>query len=105
MMFASVLSMPFRRMLSKRGFRIPDDAPVARRQSLSYESVCAAGGSKLIGLKGDLMLGNKTAVANVAVKNAALQCDIGYIGSQPRERAFKRALEEELDRLRTFLGL
>jgi uncharacterized protein YcaQ len=43
--------------------------------------------------------------ANVAVKNAALQCDIGYIGSQPRERAFKRALEEELDRLRTFLGL
>ncbi|HEU4795343.1 MAG TPA: crosslink repair DNA glycosylase YcaQ family protein [Pyrinomonadaceae bacterium] len=43
--------------------------------------------------------------ANVAVKNDALQCDIGYVASQPRERAFKRELEAELDRLRTFLGL
>jgi uncharacterized protein YcaQ len=41
--------------------------------------------------------------ANVAVKNGALQCDIGYVGSQPRERAFKRELDAELDRIRTFL--
>ena len=41
---------------------------------------------------------------NVAVKNGALECDIGYVGSQPRERAFKRELEAEVDRMRTFLG-
>jgi uncharacterized protein YcaQ len=43
--------------------------------------------------------------ANLTVKNGALQCDIGYAGSQPRERAFKRELDAELDRMRTFLGL
>jgi uncharacterized protein len=43
--------------------------------------------------------------ANVSVKNGALACDIGYVGSQPRERAFKRELEAELDRLRRFLAL
>jgi uncharacterized protein len=43
--------------------------------------------------------------ANVAVKNRALECDIGYVGSQPRERAFKRELDAELERLRRFLDL
>ena len=43
--------------------------------------------------------------ANVAVKNGALECDIGYVGSQPGERAFARELESELDRIRSFLGL
>ena len=43
--------------------------------------------------------------ANVAVKNGALQCDIGYVGSKPNERAFRRELEEELDRFRRFLAL
>lgn len=43
--------------------------------------------------------------ANLAVRNGALQCDIGYVGSQPRERAFKRELDSELNRMRTFLGL
>ena len=43
--------------------------------------------------------------ANVAVKNGALACDIGYVGSPPRERSFKRELEAEVDRLRTFLGV
>ena len=43
--------------------------------------------------------------ANVAVKNGALACDIGYVGSPPRERSFKRELEAELDRMRTFLGV
>jgi uncharacterized protein YcaQ len=43
--------------------------------------------------------------ANVAVKNGALECDIGYVGSQPRERSYKRELEAEVDRMRTFLGL
>ncbi|HKV34339.1 MAG TPA: crosslink repair DNA glycosylase YcaQ family protein [Pyrinomonadaceae bacterium] len=43
--------------------------------------------------------------ANVSVKNGALECDIGYVGSQPVEKAFERELEGELDRLRRFLGL
>ena len=43
--------------------------------------------------------------ANLAVKNGALECDIGYVGSQPSARAYKRELENELDRLRSFLGL
>jgi uncharacterized protein YcaQ len=43
--------------------------------------------------------------ANVSVNNGALVCDIGYIGSQPRERAFGRELGLEIKRLRSFLGL
>ena len=43
---------------------------------------------------------------NVSVKNGTLHSDFGYIASQPpRGRAFRRALEEELDRLRVFLSL
>jgi uncharacterized protein YcaQ len=43
---------------------------------------------------------------NVSVKDGALQAEIGYVGPhQPRERAFARELEAELDRMRTFLGL
>jgi uncharacterized protein YcaQ len=43
--------------------------------------------------------------ANLAVKNGALECDIGYVGSQPTEKAYGRELERELDRIRSFLGL
>ncbi|HEY3580090.1 MAG TPA: crosslink repair DNA glycosylase YcaQ family protein [Pyrinomonadaceae bacterium] len=43
--------------------------------------------------------------ANVAVKNGALECDIGYVGSQPGERAFARELEKELERISEFTGL
>jgi uncharacterized protein len=43
--------------------------------------------------------------ANVAVKDGELQSDLGYVKSQPRDRAFKRELAAELDRMRTFLGL
>ena len=43
---------------------------------------------------------------NVSVKDGALLSDFGYIASQPpASRAFRRALEEELDRLRVFLGI
>jgi hypothetical protein len=42
----------------------------------------------------------------VATKEGALHADIGYVaGRAPRDRTFKRALEEELERLRTFLGV
>ena len=44
--------------------------------------------------------------ANLAVKNGTLQPDVGYVASHaPRDRAFARELEAELDRLRLFLGL
>jgi len=42
---------------------------------------------------------------NLSVKNGELKSEFGYVGSQPRDRIFKRELEAELDRLRVFLGL
>jgi uncharacterized protein YcaQ len=42
--------------------------------------------------------------ANVAVRNGALVADIGYVASAPRDRAFKRELAAELDRMRLFLA-
>jgi uncharacterized protein YcaQ len=42
---------------------------------------------------------------NLAVKNGALTSELGYVAGQPpRDRAFKRELEAELDRMRVFLG-
>jgi uncharacterized protein YcaQ len=43
---------------------------------------------------------------NLAVKNGELQSEFGYVeGHPPRDRAFKRELEAELERMRGFLGL
>jgi len=43
---------------------------------------------------------------NVSVRNGDLQADFGYADSHPpRDRAFPRELDAELDRMRTFLGL
>jgi uncharacterized protein YcaQ len=43
---------------------------------------------------------------NLAVRNGALDADIGYVsGRPPRDRAFKRELDAELDRMRAFLML
>ncbi len=43
---------------------------------------------------------------NLSVKNGELKSDFGYVASQPpRDRAFKRELEAELNRMRAFLGL
>jgi uncharacterized protein YcaQ len=43
---------------------------------------------------------------NVALKNGTLDADFGYVASSPPPgRMFRRALDEELDRLRVFLGL
>lgn len=42
---------------------------------------------------------------NLAVKNGALTSELGYVAGQPpRDRAFKRELEAELERMRAFLG-
>ena len=43
--------------------------------------------------------------ANLSVNNGELKADIGYVPSPPRERAFKRELDEELNRMREFLRL
>ena len=43
--------------------------------------------------------------ANLSVKKGALDSEFGYVGAQPRDRAFQRELEAELERLRNFLGL
>jgi uncharacterized protein len=40
---------------------------------------------------------------NLSVKNGELGSEFGYVGSQPRDRAFKRELEAELNRMRAFL--
>jgi uncharacterized protein YcaQ len=43
---------------------------------------------------------------NVSLSNGSLRADFGYIASHPpRDRGFRRAQEEELNRLRVFLGL
>jgi uncharacterized protein len=42
---------------------------------------------------------------NLSVKNGELQSQFGYVGSQPRDRVFKRELEAELYRMQAFLGL
>ncbi len=43
---------------------------------------------------------------NISVKNGELGSEFGYVKSHPpRDRAFKRELEAELDRMRDFLGL
>ena len=42
---------------------------------------------------------------NLSVNDGELKSELGYIESPPRDRAFRRELEAELDRLRVFLGL
>ena len=44
--------------------------------------------------------------ANVSVVDRTLRADLGYgAGSAPRDRAYKRELDAELQRMRQFLGL
>jgi hypothetical protein len=44
--------------------------------------------------------------ANVSLKNGTMPSNVGFIAANPpRGREFRRALEEELNRLRVFLGL
>jgi uncharacterized protein YcaQ len=40
---------------------------------------------------------------NLSLKDGKVQADIGYVSGPPRERAFKRELDAELDRMRVFL--
>jgi uncharacterized protein YcaQ len=73
-------------------YRFEAYTPVAKRR-LGYYAMPLLWRDRVIGW------------ANVSLKNGALQRDIGYVGSPPRERAFKREFDGEVDRLRRFLGL
>ena len=42
---------------------------------------------------------------NLSVKDGELKADCGFMKSEPRDRAFRQGLEEELERLRVFLRL
>jgi uncharacterized protein YcaQ len=41
---------------------------------------------------------------NLAIRDGRLTCDFGYVGSAPREVNFKRELDAEVERIKTFLG-
>ena len=73
-------------------YRFEAYTPIAKRK-LGYYAMPLVWRDRVIGW------------ANGLVKNGALECDIGYVGSQPAEKSFARELEGELDRLRRFLGL
>jgi hypothetical protein len=73
-------------------YRFEAYTPVSRRK-LGYYALPLLWGDRVIGW------------SNVSVKGGRVEADFGYIGSAPRrDRTFQRALEEELDRLRDFLG-
>jgi uncharacterized protein YcaQ len=40
---------------------------------------------------------------NLSVQNGKLHAKFGYVSRRPKDRAFTRELDEELDRFRTFL--
>ncbi len=42
---------------------------------------------------------------NLSVKKGELKSEVGYVGSPPRDRVFKREMGAELDRMRAFLGI
>ncbi|MBQ0933876.1 DNA glycosylase AlkZ-like family protein [Ideonella paludis] len=43
--------------------------------------------------------------ANVSAKGGVLQPDVGFVAAAPKDKAFKLALEDELQRMAVFLGL
>lgn len=73
-------------------YRFEAYTPLAKRK-LGYYALPLLWGELVIGW------------ANLSVRNNDLHADFGYVKSPPRERAFKRELEAELDRIKVFLGL
>jgi uncharacterized protein YcaQ len=74
-------------------YRFEAYTPVARRK-LGYYALPLLWRDRVIGW------------ANVSVTSGQVQPEFGYVASRPpRGPAFRNALEEELDRLRLFLGL
>ena len=79
-------------MLWGWAYRFEAYTPVVRRK-LGYYALPLLWRDRVIGW------------ANVSVSGGALEADVGYIASRPRGGQFRRALDEELNRLRAFLGL
>ena len=79
-------------MLWGWAYRFEAYTPVAKRK-LGYYALPMLWHDRVIGW------------ANIAVKNGTIESSVGYIpSSRPRERVFRRALDEEIERLRVFLG-
>jgi uncharacterized protein len=74
------------------GYRFEAYTPIAKRK-LGYYAMPLLWREHVIGW------------AQLSVKDGELKSELGYVRSQPRDRAFKRELEAELVRLRIFLGL
>jgi uncharacterized protein YcaQ len=80
-------------MLWGWAYRFEAYTPVAKRK-LGYYALPLLWRDRVIGW------------GNVSAIDGALHADVGYVASRPpRHRAFRRALDEELDRLRLFLRL
>jgi uncharacterized protein YcaQ len=73
-------------------YRFEAYTPVAKRK-LGYYALPLLWRDRVIGW------------ANLSVKDGTLKSDVGYVKSPPRDRGFRAALEEEMCRLRVFLGL
>jgi hypothetical protein len=65
----------------------------AHRRKLGYYALPLLWRSRVVGW------------ATLTADEGALRCGLGYVGGPPRERTYRRELEAELDRMRTFLGL
>ena len=80
-------------MLWGWGYRFEAYTPVAKRK-LGYYALPLLWRDQVIGW------------ANLSLRNGTLDSTVGYIATRPpRDRAFRRALADELDRVRAFLGL
>jgi uncharacterized protein len=73
------------------GYRFEAYTPAAKRK-LGYYALPLLWRDRVIGW------------ANLSVTSGTLHADIGYVASRPRGGEFRNALEEELDRMRGFLG-
>ncbi|HTO24172.1 MAG TPA: crosslink repair DNA glycosylase YcaQ family protein, partial [Spirochaetia bacterium] len=73
-------------------YRFEAYTPLARRK-LGYYALPLLWRDRVIGW------------SNLAVREGRLEATFGWIGSAPRERAFRSELDAELDRMRRFLGL
>jgi len=73
-------------------YRFEAYTPVAKRK-LGYYAMPLLWRDRVIGW------------GNLSIRNGELESEFGYARTQPRERAFKRELEAELDRMRAFLRL
>jgi uncharacterized protein YcaQ len=74
------------------GYRFEAYTPAAKRK-LGYYALPLLWRDRVIGW------------GNVSVADSRLKPEFGYVASAPRDRVFKRELDAELERMRTFLGL